>query len=36
MQQLEALTREARALANGALALTAPEAELARQMQILP
>ena len=34
MQQLEALTREARALANGALALTAPEAELARQMQI--
>ena len=34
MQQLEALTREARALASGAPALTAPEAELARQMQI--
>jgi len=34
MQQLEALTRDARALANGELALTAPEAEVARQMQI--
>ncbi len=41
MQQLEALTREARALANADLlpgdgggALSAPEAEVARQMQI--
>lgn len=38
MQQLEALTRDAVALANGGwaspLALTAPEAEVARQMQI--
>ena len=32
MQTLEALTREARALANGEL--TAPEAEVARQLQI--
>jgi citrate/tricarballylate utilization protein len=34
MQQLDALTREAVALGNGGLALTAPEAEVARQMQI--
>ena len=38
MQQLEALTREAAALGNGGLALnsqlSAPEAEVARQMQI--
>ncbi len=34
MQQLEALTREARHLAQGGLARTAPEAEVARQMQI--
>jgi citrate/tricarballylate utilization protein len=34
MQQLEALTREARALARGEMVLTAPEAELGRQMQI--
>jgi citrate/tricarballylate utilization protein len=34
MQALEALTRDARALANGAVVLTAPEAEVARQMQI--
>ena len=38
MQQLEALTRDAVALANGrvgaGLALSAPEAEVARQMQI--
>ena len=34
MQQLEALTREACALANGSPALTAPEAEVARQMQV--
>jgi citrate/tricarballylate utilization protein len=34
LQQLEALTREARALATGTLALTAPEAEVARQMQV--
>ena len=38
MQQLEALTRDAVALANGgwtsALVLSAPEAEVARQMQI--
>jgi citrate/tricarballylate utilization protein len=34
MQQLEALTREARQLALGGLALTAPEHEVARQMQI--
>ena len=32
MQQLEALTREAKALANGEL--TAPETEVARQLQI--
>jgi citrate/tricarballylate utilization protein len=34
MQQLEALTREAIDLAQGGLALTAPEAEVARQMKI--
>lgn len=34
MQALEALTRDARALANGELVLTAPEAEVARQLQI--
>lgn len=34
MQQLEALARAAKALANGELVLTAPEAEVARQMQI--
>lgn len=34
MQQLEALTREAGALAMGALPLTADETEVARQMQI--
>ncbi len=34
MQQLEALTREAIQLAEGGLALTAPEAEVARQMKI--
>jgi citrate/tricarballylate utilization protein len=34
LQSLDALTRDARALANGALVLTAPEAEVARQLQI--
>ncbi len=34
MQQLEALTREAAALAGGALSLTAGETEVARQLQI--
>jgi citrate/tricarballylate utilization protein len=34
LQQLEALTREACALATGPLALSAPEAEVARQMQV--
>lgn len=34
MQQFEALARDAKALANGELVLTAPEAEVARQMQI--
>ena len=34
MQQLEALTREARALAVGDLPLTPFEAEVGRQMQI--
>src|SRR3954470_6699296 len=34
MQQLDALAREAVALANGALPLTANEAEAARQLQI--
>lgn len=34
MQALEALTREARALAQGAIGLTPAEAEVARQMQI--
>jgi len=32
--QMEALTRDARALANGDIALSAPEAEVARQLQI--
>ncbi|WP_026435571.1 tricarballylate utilization 4Fe-4S protein TcuB [Acidovorax sp. JHL-9] len=34
MQSLEALTRDARALANGEIVLSAPETEVARQMQI--
>jgi citrate/tricarballylate utilization protein len=34
LQQLEALTREACALATGSLVLTAPEAEVGRQMQV--
>ncbi len=34
MQTLEALTRDARALANGEIVLSAPETEVARQMQI--
>ena len=34
MQTLDALTREARALAGGTLALSVPETEVARQMQI--
>ena len=34
MQSLEALTRDARALANGEVVLSAPEAEVARQLQI--
>lgn len=34
MRQLEALARQAKALANGELLLSAPEAEVARQMQI--
>ena len=34
MQTLEALTRDARALANGEVVLSAPETEVARQMQI--
>ena len=34
MQTLDALTRDARALAAGGLPLSAPEAEVARQMQI--
>ena len=34
MQSLEALTRDARALANGDILLSAPETEVARQMQI--
>jgi citrate/tricarballylate utilization protein len=34
MQSLEALTRDARALASGEIVLSAPEAEVARQMQI--
>jgi len=34
MQTLEALTRDARALANGELVLSAPETEVARQLQI--
>ena len=34
MQSLEALARDARALANGEFVLSAPETEVARQMQI--
>jgi len=34
MQTLDALTRDARALANGDVVLSAPETEVARQMQI--
>ena len=34
MQSLEALTRDARALASGEIVLSAPETEVARQMQI--
>src|SRR5215213_9980646 len=34
MQQLDALAREAAALANGTPAVLSPEAEAARQMQI--
>ena len=34
MQSLEALTRDARALANGDIVLSAPETEVARQLQI--
>lgn len=34
MQQLEVLTRDARALANGDIVLSAPETEVARQLQI--
>ncbi len=34
MQSLEALTHDARALANGEIVLSAPETEVARQMQI--
>ena len=34
MQTLEALTRDARALANGGIVLSAPEIEVARQLQI--
>lgn len=34
MQQLEALTRDALALANGHVVLSAPESEVARQLQI--
>ena len=34
MQTLDALTRDARALANGDVVLSAPEAEVARQLQI--
>lgn len=34
MQQLETLTRDARALANGEVVLSAPETEVARQLQI--
>ena len=34
MQSLEALARDARALANGDIVLSAPEAEVARQLQI--
>jgi citrate/tricarballylate utilization protein len=34
VQQLDALTRDARALANGEIVLSVPEAEVARQLQI--
>ena len=34
MQTLEALTRDARALANGDIVLSAPATEVARQLQI--
>jgi citrate/tricarballylate utilization protein len=34
MQSLDALTRDARALANGEVVLSAPESEVARQLQI--
>jgi citrate/tricarballylate utilization protein len=34
MQTLDALTRDARALANGEVVMTAPETEVARQLQI--
>ena len=34
MQALEALTRDAKALANGEIVLSDPEAEVARQLQI--
>ncbi|MEO7399676.1 MAG: tricarballylate utilization 4Fe-4S protein TcuB [Polaromonas sp.] len=34
MQSLEALTRDARALASGSIVLSAPETEVARQLQI--
>src|SRR6218665_731460 len=34
MLSLEALTRDARALGNGEAVLTAPESEVARQLQI--
>ena len=34
MQRLEALTRDARALANGEVVLSGPETEVARQLQI--
>ncbi len=34
MQTLDALTRDARALANGEVVLSAPETEVARQLQI--
>ena len=34
MQALEALTRDAKALANGDIVLSAPESEVARQLQI--
>ena len=36
MQSLEALTRDARALANGEIVLSAPETEVARQLGNTP